>query len=195
MSRLNRSVLHGEVLPSIWGFALLIAATAATDALLHAMKLAWVGRWLGIPGTLLILASFAYSLRKRKLVASGSPARLLDLHEQLAWAGSLLVLVHAGIHLHAWLAWAALAAMLVNVASGYVGRALLARARKRVESRREALRAGGVADADVTQALFWDAAAVNAMKQWRAVHFPITTVFGVLALAHVAATLLLWGWR
>lgn len=192
---MNRSVLHGEVLPSLWGFALLLAATAAADALLHAMKLAWVGRWLGIPGALLILASFAYSLRKRKLVTSGSPARLLDLHEQLAWLGTLLVLVHAGIHLHAWLAWAALAAMLVNVASGYVGRALLARARKRVEVRREALQNEGATTEAVTQALFWDAAAVDAMKKWRSVHFPITTVFGVLALAHIVATLLLWGWR
>jgi hypothetical protein len=192
---MNRSVLRSEVLPSAWGFLLLIAATAATDAFLHATRLGWVGRWLGIPGVLLILASFAYSLRKRKLITSGSPARLLDLHERLAWAGALLVLVHAGIHLHAWLPWAALTAMLVNVASGYVGRVLLARARKRVEARRAALRSAGATEEDVAQALFWDAAAVDSMKRWRTVHIPITTVFGVLALAHIVATLLLWGWR
>lgn len=189
------SVFRGEVLPSAWGFVLLIAAAVATDALLHAMNLAWVGRWLGIPGVLLILSSFAYSLRKRKLVASGSPAQLLELHERLAWAGALLVLVHAGIHLHGWLAWAALAAMLVNIASGYVGRVLLGRARKRVEAKRETLRTGGASDKAVAQALFWDAAAVDAMKRWRTIHFPITSVFGVLALAHIVAILLLWGWR
>lgn len=192
---MNRSVLRGEVLPSAGGFLLLIAVTLATDACLHATRLGWIGRWLGIPGVLLIVASFAYSARKRKLVTSGSPAKLLDLHERLAWAGGLLVLVHAGIHLHAWLPWAALAAMLVNIASGYVGRVLLARARKRVEARRAALRAGGAPDEAIAQALFWDAAAVDSLKRWRTVHFPITTVFAVLALAHIVATLLLWGWK
>lgn len=192
---MNRSVLRGEIMPAVWGFTLLIAATAASDALLHAMKLAWIGRWLGIPGTLLIVASFAYSLRKRKLIASGSPARLLELHEQLAWIGSLMVLVHGGIHLHAWLPWLALAAMMINVASGYVGRMLLARSRKRVEARREALQAEGLPPDDVTRTLFWDAVTLDAMKKWRTVHFPITTAFTVLALAHIVSIALLWGWR
>lgn len=192
---MNRSVYRVEVLPFVWSMGLLLAATALCDALLHALKLVGVGRWLGTPGTLLIVASFAYSLRKRKLVTSGSPARLLELHEQLAWAGSLLVLVHAGIHLHAWLPWLATLAMLVNIVSGLVGRQLLQRSRKHVEARRAALTAAGAAAEDVEKALFWDAVAVDAMKKWRVVHFPITTAFTVLALAHVASTLLLWGWR
>lgn len=192
---MNRSVLRAEVLPAAWGFVLLIAAAMATDALLHAARLAWVSRWLGIPGVLLIVSSFAYSLRKRKLVVSGSPARMLGLHVSLTWAGSVLVLVHAGIHLNGWLAWAALAAMLVNIGSGYVGRVLLGRARKRVEARREAMLAGGASTEAAAQALFWDAAGVDLMRRWRAVHIPITTVFGVLALAHIAAILALWGWR
>ncbi|MBI5170503.1 MAG: hypothetical protein HZA61_13530 [Candidatus Eisenbacteria bacterium] len=192
---MNRSVFRVEVLPFVWGLGLLLAATALSDALLHALKLVWIGRWLGIPGTLLIVASFAYSLRKRKLVSSGTPARLLELHEQFAWAGSLLVLVHAGIHLHAWLPWLATLAMLVNIVSGLVGRQLLQRSRKHVEVRRAALRDSGATPDEVEKALFWDAVAVDAMKQWRTVHFPITTAFCVLALAHVASTLLLWGWR
>jgi hypothetical protein len=192
---MDRSVFRAEVLPSACGFVLLIAAATATDALLHTMNLVWVGRWLGIPGVLLIVFSFAYSLRKRKLITSGSPAQLLGRHEHLAWAGAVLVLVHAGIHVNGWLAWAALAAMLVNIASGYVGRVLLGRARKRVEAKREALRAGGASDEAVAQALFWDAAGVDIMKRWRKVHIPITTVFGGLALAHIVAILLLWEWR
>ncbi len=192
---MNRSVYRVEILPFVWGIGLLLAATALADALLHSLKLVWVGRWLGIPGTLLIVASFAYSLRKRKLVTSGSPARLLELHEQLAWAGSLLVLVHAGIHLHAWLPWLATLAMLVNIVSGLVGRQLLQRARKHVDERRAALRESGAAAEEVEKTLFWDAVAVDAMKKWRLVHFPITTAFTALALAHIASTLLLWGWR
>ena len=192
---MNRSVLRGEVLPFVWGFGLLLAATAICDALLHLLNLAWIGRWLGIPGTLIIVASFAYSLRKRKLIRAGSPAKLLQLHEQLAWVGSLMVMVHAGIHLHAWLPWLALLALVVNVASGSVGRMLLGRARKRADGRKAELLARGIAAQDAQRELFWDAVAVDAMKQWRRVHFPITAVFVALSLAHIASTLLLWGWR
>jgi hypothetical protein len=35
----------------------------------------------------------------------------------------------------------------------------------------------------------------DVVKQWRAVHFPITLAFGVLALAHVIAVFLFWGWK
>jgi hypothetical protein len=191
---LNRSLIRSEVLPSAWGFGLLLATTVLVDMLLHALDLAWIGRWLGIPGTLLIVLSFGYSLRKRKLISTGSPARLLELHEQLTWIGALMVLVHAGVHVHAWLPWLALLAMVVNVASGYVGRLLLARSRKRVESRREAMRVSGTSSEDIERALYWDAVTLDAMKQWRTVHFPITTVFVVLSLSHIVSVLLLWGW-
>jgi len=31
----------------------------------------WIGRWIGIPGVVLILGSFGYSLVKRKLMRAG----------------------------------------------------------------------------------------------------------------------------
>jgi len=73
-------------------FAALVVVALALDGLLHLLDLPWVGRWRGIPGTLLIIASTVYSLRKRKLIQWGHPARLLRWHEVLAWLGSLLVL-------------------------------------------------------------------------------------------------------
>ena len=110
-----------EVLPFYGALFALAAVTVLSDAVLHLLNAVWIGRWLGIPGTLLILASLAYSARKRKLITSGKPVQLLRLHEWMAWAGSLLVLVHAGIHFNAILGWLAVAAMLVNV--GKIGRA------------------------------------------------------------------------
>jgi hypothetical protein len=47
----------------------------------------WIGRYLGIPGTALILLSLRYSLRKRKLITTGNPVRLLRAHEWMAWCG------------------------------------------------------------------------------------------------------------
>jgi hypothetical protein len=192
---MNRSILRSEVLPfSLW-FGLLLVATAIADVLLHSLHMAWVGRWLGIPGTVLIVASFAYSLRKRGVVALGKPADLLEQHEHTALLGALLLLVHAGTQVHAILPWLAVAAMLVNVLSGLTGRMLLRRARERVAERGEALRNAGRTPAEVDRELFWDAVAIGTMKQWRAAHFPITTAFVVLALAHITSALLLWNWR
>jgi hypothetical protein len=93
--------------------------------LLHVVNAVWIGRYLGIPGTLLILGSFGYSLRKRQMIKAGKPAQLLRLHERMAWAGSLLLLVHAGIHFNAILGWLAVFAMLLNVGSGLTGKFLL----------------------------------------------------------------------
>ena len=41
---------------------------------------------------------------------------------------------------------------------------------------------------------YWDSLTFDAVKQWRAVHFPITLAFGVLAVAHIVAVLLFWDW-
>jgi hypothetical protein len=45
------------------------------------LNLVWVGRYLGIPGTILIIASLTYSLRKRKFISDGKSEDLLNLHE------------------------------------------------------------------------------------------------------------------
>jgi hypothetical protein len=42
---------------------------------------------------------------------------------------------------------------------------------------------------------YWDSLTFDAVKQWRAIHFPITLAFGVLALAHIIAVFLFWGWK
>ena len=58
----------------------------------------------------------------------------------LAWLGSLLVLVHAGVHFNAILGWLAVWAMLINVGSGLTGKFLLDRSRRRLEEARQRMR-------------------------------------------------------
>ena len=173
----------------------LATATLLCDLLLHLAGLVWVGRWLGIPGTLLILASFGYSMRKRKWIRSGQPATLLRWHEGLAWLGSLLVLVHAGIHFNAILAWLAVVAMLINVASGLTGKYLIARSRRRLDEARQRMRDQGLPADELADRTYWDTLTFDAVKKWRVIHFPITLAFGVLGLAHIIATFLFWGWK
>jgi len=188
-------LLRREVLPFLASFVALVLAALAVDGLLHLLDLLWVGRWLGIPGLLLIFGSAGYSLRKRKVIQKGRPATLLRWHEALAWSGSLLVLVHAGVHFNAILGWLAVGAMLVNVGSGLTGKFLLDRARRRMEQARERMRERGLVEEDLEDRLFWDSLTFDAVRQWRVAHLPITLAFTVLATAHVVAIFLFWGWK
>ena len=191
---MTSSLWRRHVLPFTLLLGLLAAATIAGDYLLHRLNLVWVGRYLGIPGTLLIIGSLVYSLRKRKVITTGNPKTLLTLHEIGTWLGSLMVLVHAGIHVNAILPWLATVAMGVNVISGMVGKLLLGRSREHVLGQRDHYQLRGLSKAEVERAVFWDAVTLDAMAKWRKVHIPIFIVFAVLALGHIVSIFLLWGW-
>jgi hypothetical protein len=195
MSSLQARLFSREVLPFYLSLLALAAAALLCDAALHLLNAVWIGRWLGIPGTLMILGSLAYSLRKRKLIRSGQIVKLLQVHEYTAWAGSLLVLVHAGIHFNSILAWLATVAMVINVASGLTGKFLLARSRRRLDEARLQMRAEGLTAEQLSERTYWDSLTFDVVKQWRSVHFPITLAFAVLALAHIVAEFLFWSWK
>jgi hypothetical protein len=192
---MQRSLISKEVIPFLLMFGTLILATIVSDALLHQFDLVWVGRYLGIPGTILILLSLFYSMRKRKLVGIGKPKTLLMLHETLAWLGALMILVHAGIHVYAILPWLALIAMLVNVLSGMTGKFLLERSRRFVAEKKAAYARRGLPADEIEKKLFWDATTFDLMKKWRAVHLPITLAFAVLGVTHILSIFLFWQWK
>jgi hypothetical protein len=183
-----------ELLPLLAAFCALVAASLLAVAVLHALGADRIGRYLGIAGSLLILASFGYSLRKRRSIRFGPAAVWLRLHERMAWVGCLLVLVHAGMHVNAILAWLALGAMLINVASGLTGKLLLERARRRLLQTRVPTSQGPLVE-PIEERMHWESLAFDIVKQWRVVHLPITLIFAVLAAAHIVAALLFWGWR
>ncbi|MBK8558027.1 MAG: hypothetical protein IPL65_20800 [Lewinellaceae bacterium] len=107
------------------------------------------------------------------------------LHEYLAWGGSILLLVHAGIHFNAILPWLAVAMLLINVASGLVGKFLLKRSLESLKSIRQVLMDTGLEKEAVDKKLFLDSIMVDAMKQWRTIHLPIAFVFGFFSLLHI----------
>ena len=189
------SLWRKHILPFTLLVTLLGAATVAGDYLLHRFDLVWVGRYLGIPGTLLIIVSLIYSLRKRKVINAGNVRAWLSMHEAGTWLGSLMVLIHAGIHFNAILPWLATIAMGINVISGMVGKMLLRRAREHVQAQREHYQLCGLSKTEVEQAMFWESVTFDAMTRWRKVHIPIFVVFVVLALGHIVSIFLFWGWR
>jgi hypothetical protein len=188
-------LIRREILPFLLILAALVATALLIDALLHSLNAVWIGRWLGIPGILLILGSFGYSLRKRNLISSGQPMHLLRLHELMTWLGSLLVLVHAGIHFNAILGWLAVVAMVINVGSGLTGKFLLDRSRRRLEEARKRMRELGLSTAELDEHMVQDSLTFDVVQQWRVIHFPITLAFAVLAATHIIAMFLFWGWK
>ena len=182
---MNRSIIIKYVLPFIQWYALMIFLGIAIDYFLHRFQLVSVGRYFGFIGTMLLILLFIYSLRKRRIVTSGSPRKLLLMHEYLAWIGSIIIIVHAGIHFNAILPWLAMFMLLINVASGLVGKFLLKNANESLQYKRVELINSGVTYTEADKKLFWDSITVELMKKWRVVHLPISLLFGILALLHI----------
>lgn len=188
--RMNKSIILKYVFPFLQWYVLMILSAILIDAFLHQFGWDGVGRYLGYVGTFLIAISFVYSLRKRKYIKAGNPMAFLKIHEYVAWSGSVLILVHAGIHLHAILPWLAVIFMLINVASGLVGKFLLKQSSDGLAVRKKEMMDRGMTSEEVDRAVFYDAVAIGWMRQWRVIHLPIAFLFGLFSLLHIITVLL-----
>ncbi len=112
----------------------------------------------------------------------------------MAWAGSLLILIHAGIHFNSVLAWLAVGAMLVNVGSGLTGKFLLRRAASRLAATTQRLRDEGLSPDVLEDRLYWDSLTYDTVRKWRVLHYPIAMAFAVLGIAHIISVIIFWGW-
>ncbi len=182
---MKQSLLVKYVLPFIQWYALMIFIAIAIDYFLHLFNLVYIGRYLGFVGTFVIIVSFVYSLRKRQIIESGSPKKLLILHEYLAWIGSIMILVHAGIHFNALLPWLAIQMLLIVVASGLVGKFLLKKSTETLKEKKQVLIDSGMSIEFADKKLFSDSMTVDVMKKWRSVHLPITLILAILSLIHI----------
>ena len=117
-------------------FLATLAYSAAVPATLYA---AWsvrdeqyvvpgtgVGYWIGIAGSVIMLALLLYPLRKKfaKVTGVGSVAQWFRLHMAMGIFGPLLIILHSNFELKAMNSIVATVAMLTVVASGLVGRFL-----------------------------------------------------------------------
>ncbi|MBP1682593.1 MAG: hypothetical protein H6Q27_156 [Ignavibacteriaceae bacterium] len=186
--------IFSKIVPSIILFISLLVLTVLIDYLLHLSGFVWVGRYLGIVGTLIIISSFIYSLRKRKIIKISTPKQLLQNHELFGWSGALMILVHGGIHFNAIIPWLALFAMVIVVASGLTGKYLLKEANKSLKDKQIELKSINLSPNEIEKELFYSSLLVDTMQKWRKVHMPLTMIFAALALLHIIITLLLWSW-
>lgn len=180
-----KSIFLKYIIPFLLWFGLMILFAFVIDYLLHLNNIYWVGKYLGIPGTLMIIGSFVYSAKKRKLMRYGNAKKLLTFHEYMAWVGSILILVHAGVHYNAHLAWLATYMMIINVFSGLVGKFIIRNARESMNDRRQVLVSEGLNDEAIEKELFYDSITYGVIAQWRVIHLPIAMMFLILSLLHI----------
>lgn len=183
-----------KILPFIIIFAALIASATVLHYYLHSSGFKWTLRYLGIAGTALIIISFVYSLRKRKIIDFGKAKTFLLTHEALAWIGSLLILLHSGFEFDAVIPRMAMFAMLIVVASGLTGKFLLKQARESIKHKHTELKARNLSEEEIEKELFTLALIADKMQMWRTVHIPLTVIFAALALLHIITIFLLWRW-
>lgn len=183
-----------KILPFILIYITLIGAAAILHFYMHSSGLKWTLRYLGIAGTGLIIISFVYSLRKRKVINFGKAKTLLHIHELLAWTGSLLILLHAGFEFDAVIPRIAVLAMLIVVASGITGKYLLKQAREIIKEKRSELKAKNLSEEEIEKELFALSLIADKMQMWRNVHIPLTVIFAAFALLHIVTILLFWRW-
>ena len=189
------SIIMKRILPSIFLYAGMICIAILIDYILHLANLVWVGRYFGIFGTALIIISFIYSLRKRKIINSGQPKKLLNFHEFLGWFGAIVLLVHGGIHFNAIIPWMALLAMMFVVASGLTGKFLLNDVKQDLKGKISEMKEKNLTQDEIDKEVLFQSLLVKKMQNWRKVHMPLNMIFMALALIHIIGTLLLWSWR
>ncbi len=187
---MKTGIILKDIIPFLTWYATLIFGALFFDFVLHYFDLVFIGRYLGYLGTFTILLSFLYSLNKRKVISFATPKILLDYHEYFALSGSILIFVHAGIHFNALLPWLAVGMLLINVASGLVGKHLLQRANKTSRERKLSFKNEGMSPQEMEKELFWDSVSMDAMKQWRTIHLPITYFLALLSLIHILSVIL-----
>ena len=184
-----------QIFPSLLTYVLLIISAIFCDYILHLINLVWVGRYFGIVGSTLIITSFLYSMKKRKMISWGSSKFLLQSHELMGWIGALLILVHGGIHFNAIIPWAAMIFMLIVVGSGLTGKFLLQDAKEKLKNREIELREKSFSEEEIQQELLSHSLLVETMQKWRRIHMPLSMIFFALASLHIIFTLLLWRWN
>ena len=183
-----------KILPFILIYLLLIITSVFLHVLVHTSDYKWLLRYLGIAGTFLIILSSIYSLRKRKLINFGKAKLLLQIHEAMAWSGSLLILIHAGFEFDSVIPRMAVFAMLIVVASGITGKYLLKQAKNSLKEKRAELTEKNLPENEIERELFTLSLITDKIQKWRTVHIPLTLILAAFGLLHIITILLFWEW-
>ncbi|MDO8444662.1 MAG: hypothetical protein Q7T53_00920 [Deltaproteobacteria bacterium] len=149
----------------------------------------------GIIGTLLVILSFGYSMRKKKLFKTGGMKGWLRAHEWLAIAGTVIIFVHTGIHFHGIVAIITLIFMFIAFISGLIGRYVYDNVKAELRLKKAGLKKDGLSEKEIEDSLTGLATASEALSKWRTYHMPVISILGVMVLYHAIAALYYGGFK
>ncbi|MBM4133729.1 MAG: hypothetical protein FJ245_08180 [Nitrospira sp.] len=147
------------------------------------------GHVLGWAGLLLMLLVLAYPFRKRHTPGQRWSKSLFQVHIVGGLVGHLLILLHAGAHLHALIPVLAMLAMGLVVVSGIVGQVLHALAFRTMNEQRRLLLHQGLPEPEVEARLQALAKQEETFRLWQVIHGPLTVTFVALAMLHIGGAL------
>lgn len=151
------------------------------------------GHVVGWAGFACILLACVYPIKKRSRRTLGWPKRWFHVHMVFGVLGPLVILVHSGAHFHALVPVAAMLAMGVVVLSGIVGQLLHYLAFREMNDHRRELAAQGLSETDIEAQIHSLVHQEEALRLWQCIHGPVTAIFVVLAMMHIAAALYFGG--
>lgn len=146
--------------------------------------------WIGLAVILLV---FVYPIRKRVGRNRTWPRGWFQVHMVAGVVGPLLILVHAGAHLHALVPILAMVAMGIVALSGIIGQAVHYLALRTLNEERRQFLQQGVSPDEAEARLHDEASREETFRVWQLIHAPMTFMFMVLVALHVIGTLYFGG--
>jgi hypothetical protein len=107
--------------------------------------------------------------------------------------GPLLIVLHAGAHLHALVPILAMVAMGIVALSGIIGQAVHYLALRTLNEERRQFLQQGVSQDEAEARLHDVASREEAFRVWQLIHAPMTLMFMVLVVLHVIGALYFGG--
>ncbi|MDP1948416.1 MAG: hypothetical protein Q8L77_13050 [Nitrospirota bacterium] len=146
--------------------------------------------WIGLAVILLV---FLYPIRKRAGQNRMWPRGWFQIHMVAGVVGPLLIVLHAGAHLHALVPILAMVSMGIVALSGIIGQAVHYLALRTLNEERRQLLEQGVSPGEAEVRLHDVASREETFRVWQLIHAPMTLLFMVLVVLHVVGAMFFGG--
>lgn len=175
-------------------FVGLISVSIFAGWLLNEFELNLIGKYLGIPGSILLIASLIYSISKKDINSAGKSRSVIKVHEILGALGSMMIIAHAGLDLNAIIPSAALFTLVLVIATGFTMNSILMDVRNRLLETEISFKQQGLRQREIQREMNMVAVENDRVKKWSTIHSAFSAILMALILLHVISTLLMWGW-
>ncbi len=146
--------------------------------------------YTGIAGMLIIILSFMYSARRRKIfIKNGSLKTWLYVHEWLSILGTLIIFVHTGTHFHAAVPIVTLVLMFIAFISGLIGKYVHDTVKKELKQKKSELINAGLSEIEIDESLSRLTMTSTMLLRWRDFHMPLILVLTVMTVYHILSAM------